>query len=287
MKKNLFSLILFLSPQALSQENLLFENNDFQLYDNIGYSCNHLFLYDKKTKVNIILKDPIDGDVNLAEKNCYTTKDKESIKVTFFPSDVEDFSNNKFLRVNYDLDYNILISPNEYQKIPYSKCAIIDMDNAVFIGNENAREEVCSEADFVKYIFPNLGFPITWENLLIYVKNNKFTDLIEYEINNYISILLSIDYDFEKINNVMEILNNTGYTAQSERILSYNYVKIKEKSYLYSDDLMKSNMYLIKGDKVKILKDKLDDKGIKWYLINYKGKKEINMWIKADSVDLN
>ena len=123
--------------------------------------------------------------------------------------------------------------------------------------------------------------------MLIYVKNNKFTDLIEYEINNYISILLSIDYDFEKINNVMEILNNTGYTAQSERILSYNYVKIKEKSYLYSDDLMKSNMYLIKGDKVKILKDKLDDKGIKWYLINYKGKKEINMWIKADSVDLN
>ena len=64
-------------------------------------------------------------------------------------------------------------------------------------------------------------------------------------------------------------------------------MKIKEKSYLYSDDLMKSNMYLIKGDKVKILKDKLDNKGIKWYLINYKGKKEINMWVKAEAIDLN
>ena len=64
-------------------------------------------------------------------------------------------------------------------------------------------------------------------------------------------------------------------------------MKIKEKSYLDSDNLMKSNMYLIKGDKVKLLKDKLDDKGIKWYLINYKGKKEINMWIKPDSIDLN
>ena len=99
--------------------------------------------------------------------------------------------------------------------------------------------------------------------------------------------MLSINYDFEKINNAIEVLSNTGYTTQAERMSSYNYVKIKEKSYLYSDNLMKSNMYLIKGDKVKLLKDKLDDKGIKWYLINYKGKKEINMWIKPDSIDLN
>ena len=287
MKKKLL-ILLFFSLQAFSKDVNLFEDNNYRIYDRIDSNCNHLFLYNKNSKKNIILKDPLNSDVNLSEKNCYSKEDKENIKVTFFPSNIEDFSiSNKILRINYDLDSHILISPNEYQKIHYSKCAIIDMDNAVFIGNENAREEVCSEADFVKYIFPNLGFPITWENLLIYVKNNKFTDLIEYEINNYISILLSINYDFEKINNVMEILNNAGYTAQSERILSYNYVKIKEKSYLYSDDLMKSNMYLIKGDKVKILKDKLDNKGIKWYLINYKGKKEINMWIKADSVDLN
>ncbi len=26
---------------------------------------------------------------------------------------------------------------------------------------------------------------------------------------------------------------------------------------------------------------------IQWYFITYKEKKEINMWIKADSVDLN
>ena len=46
-------------------------------------------------------------------------------------------------------------------------------------------------------------------------------------------------------------------------------------------------MYLIKGDRVKIIKTELDVNGARWYLINYKGKKEINMWIKADSVDLN
>ncbi len=36
-------------------------------------------------------------------------------------------------------------------------------------------------------------------------------------------------------------------------------------------------MYLVKGDRVKIIKDELDNEGIKWYLINYKGKKDINM----------
>lgn len=46
-------------------------------------------------------------------------------------------------------------------------------------------------------------------------------------------------------------------------------------------------MYLIKGDRISILDEKIDERGEKWYFINYKGKKEINMWIKPDSVDLN
>jgi len=46
-------------------------------------------------------------------------------------------------------------------------------------------------------------------------------------------------------------------------------------------------MYLIKGDRVHILEERIDEHGIKWFFINYKGKKEINMWIKSDSVDLN
>ena len=45
-------------------------------------------------------------------------------------------------------------------------------------------------------------------------------------------------------------------------------------------------MYLIKDDKICFLdKDFINQQ--EWYFINYKGKKEINMWIKADSVDLN
>ena len=59
------------------------------------------------------------------------------------------------------------------------------------------------------------------------------------------------------------------------------------KSYLYSSIGVKSGIYLIKGDRISILDEKIDERGEKWYFIHYKGKKEINMWIKADSVDLN
>ena len=45
-------------------------------------------------------------------------------------------------------------------------------------------------------------------------------------------------------------------------------------------------MYLVKGDKVTLLDEKTDESGQKWYFINYKGKKELNMWIKAEAVGL-
>lgn len=62
---------------------------------------------------------------------------------------------------------------------------------------------------------------------------------------------------------------------------------VKNKSYLYNNpDGDKTKLYLIKGDVVSIL-DRRSSNNKDWYLINYKGKKEINMWIKADAVDLN
>ncbi|WGE74254.1 hypothetical protein NYR80_04450 [Actinobacillus equuli subsp. haemolyticus] len=61
---------------------------------------------------------------------------------------------------------------------------------------------------------------------------------------------------------------------------------INNKSYLYNDNFIMTNMYLVKGDKVNLLNQWIDSKGQKWYFINYKGKKDINMWIKAEAVDL-
>ena len=80
-----------------------------------------------------------------------------------------------------------------------------------------------------------------------------------------------------------------------DRVCDYFYLNnvndcfylVLRKSYLYDLNRRKTSMYLIKGDRVKIIKTAFDADGTRWYFINYKGKKEINMWIKADSVDLN
>ena len=64
---------------------------------------------------------------------------------------------------------------------------------------------------------------------------------------------------------------------------------LRLKTFLYSepDSNYKTSMYLIRGDQVTLQKEKIDIDNNKWYLINYKGKKDIDMWIKADALDLN
>ena len=58
------------------------------------------------------------------------------------------------------------------------------------------------------------------------------------------------------------------------------------KTYLFQSPNKPTKMYLVKGDKVTLLDEKTDDSNQKWYFINYKGKKDLNMWIKAEAVDL-
>lgn len=58
---------------------------------------------------------------------------------------------------------------------------------------------------------------------------------------------------------------------------------IVRKTYLYTSPNQKTNMYLTKGDKVLIISKKIE-LGERWYRVFYKNKKNIDMWIKADSV---
>jgi len=74
---------------------------------------------------------------------------------------------------------------------------------------------------------------------------------------------------------------------KSQEILKYLAQKvIVHKAYLYKTPNNSTQMYLIKDDKVTLLDEKTDDSDQKWYFINYKGKKNLNMWIKAEALDL-
>ena len=61
--------------------------------------------------------------------------------------------------------------------------------------------------------------------------------------------------------------------------------EINEKAFLYDQPDQVTTMYLIKGDRVIVNDTKIDDNQQKWYFINYKGEKELNMWIKAEAID--
>ena len=126
------------------------------------------------------------------------------------------------------------------------------------------------------------------DNNLIFSKFRNYIDKNFYDIAG--DIVSNDRFIIQNYGNSMNMYNNIPDCE--DKYLEYklfieDLAKVKYKSILYLSPDEKTNMYLIKGDKVKVLKDKLDDKGRKWYFINYKGKKEINMWIKADSVDLN
>ena len=60
----------------------------------------------------------------------------------------------------------------------------------------------------------------------------------------------------------------------------------KKKSYLFQapSNNFRSKMYLIKGDKVTLLSEKIDQSKQKWFFVNYKGKKELNMWVKSEAI---
>ena len=126
------------------------------------------------------------------------------------------------------------------------------------------------------------------DNKLIFSKFRNYIDKNFYDVAG--DIVSNDRFIIQNYGNSMNMYNNIPDCE--DKYLEYklfieDLAKVKYKSILYLSPDEKTNMYLIKGDKVKVLKDKLDDKGRKWYFINYKGKKEINMWIKADSVDLN
>jgi len=70
------------------------------------------------------------------------------------------------------------------------------------------------------------------------------------------------------------------------KLKSKYFYKIIKKSYLHKTPNKTTKMYLVKGDKITILDEQTDSSGQKWYFINYKGKKDLNMWIKAEAVDL-
>lgn len=71
----------------------------------------------------------------------------------------------------------------------------------------------------------------------------------------------------------------------SNFILKKEALIVKAKAHLYTSLFAQTKKYLIPGDIVTLLDEKTDSEGQGWYFINYKGAKDINMWVKAEAID--
>ncbi|MDI9866762.1 SH3 domain-containing protein [Flectobacillus longus] len=78
---------------------------------------------------------------------------------------------------------------------------------------------------------------------------------------------------------IIKVLSEEQYNYFRELLYYTSYVK-NIKAYLYSNKVIPTKMYLIKGDEVEILEEKGE-----WLKIRYYGKKTIEGWIKRSDVE--
>ena len=183
--------------------------------------------------------------------------------------------------------------------------ALSDVRYNFKINNNDIELSVSDDGEFIVLNPTTNNILFTKENILsdgIYSLNN-----ISKEKDLFVMRLVFSGSGGQELNYYYHIDENSVYVVKEstryletegsirDRVCDYFYSNsvnecfylVLRKSYLYDLNRKKTSMYLIKGDRVKIIKTAFDSDGTRWYFINYKGKKEINMWIKADSLDLN
>lgn len=69
------------------------------------------------------------------------------------------------------------------------------------------------------------------------------------------------------------------------KIIEDCFYEVREKSYLYEYPNKKVPLYLDKGDKIKLLQEKVDSKNKKWYLVSYRNKTNTIMWVESQTID--
>ncbi len=118
------------------------ENKDYKLYNEFfnitKQNCNQLKLYNKTQRKEVYLKDPV-ANIYADLSSAFCTSNKNEYSLDIFVSSKNEFSElEHLLRVNYDINFVVsdgLYSQNEVR----ARCVILDLKNAIFTFEGNAR----------------------------------------------------------------------------------------------------------------------------------------------------
>lgn len=141
-------------------------------------------------------------------------------------------------------------------------------------------------------VLPSLGvyqLDKAKKTLTTYRDNVGSIETNKYCVAKNISYLCSQDIDVTDNVLLTKTFDATGKVhylgaTQNDRQLSF---KLNTKATLHTSPNKPSRMYLIKGDKVALLDQDIDENGREWFLIRYRGKKELTMWIQATQLDID
>ena len=254
--KRLFILLLFI-PQFAFSEYYVKDNNIY----NDGNKVKTILINDE---LGSVLLDNKDAIVISNSYNASSTKTELSY--------IFSKLNGKILKIE-----QVNYSPEYDRYYGY----FLNFPNGINV--EGINEEFIDGLEF-RYGFKDYTFFNKNDHLILNIKEHDKNIFF----STYNKSILIINYDISSDGRLLsekymkcEYLNESINSSSCKEIGFVN-----KRSYLYTSPNSISKMYLIKGDQV-IINDVKSLKNEKWYLINYKGKKEINMWIKADPVDLN
>lgn len=160
----------------------------------------------------------------------------------------------------------------DYQQDPFKK--IRAEKNGFFINFEFGSIIMCNYQ--FNFVDRNDTYILDNEKHQCFNKGNP--DLYEIKNSTFADQQISLtDFNISKYILIPNLLDKPKEEKQFPIIMHTNLYKEPSES-------SKSKMYLITGDKVKLLDTKTDDVGQEWYYISYQGKKEIKAWIKAEAV---
>ena len=189
----------------------------------------------------------------------------------FFSDLINDDKNNITCSSNPSGEHNCNILYNNKMKeikVSNSTCPAFDMKL-----NEGVIKLFCSPpknySNYIYYKYVNGDF-LFFKYESSFGGNDNLVDKLSYESD--VPYLLTLKKDLHT-NIYMNSIPRLGF--------------IKDKTFLFNKNWKRSQMYLIKNDKVLVLSNKKDDFGKEWLRVFFQGKKNIDMWIKADSVYLN
>ncbi|MDW6001372.1 SH3 domain-containing protein [Vibrio mangrovi] len=115
-----------------------------------------------------------------------------------------------------------------------------------------------------------------------FLKNKNLCDTQEKFKGNELYIFTLIPHNDSYCYELSGVIGSNGVNLTSQDIVIKLSSEIKvDKQYLFKNknEDSKTKMYLIKGDKVEVLKEDKD-----WLYVIYRGKKEIRAWIPLSSV---